>query len=110
MKHVEVPIKVTVWVDEGIADLVCAMNEYADVLTIDSCEGYDDGAHVYFLVRGEVAELVAQIERWLGIMGDEVEYKFRLEWRHGTAVPMGQLLAPSSALKVLAKKLRDGHE
>ena len=39
--HHEVPVKVTAWVDEGIAPLVLALNELPGVQTLDSCQGGD---------------------------------------------------------------------
>lgn len=35
--HHEIPVKVTAWVDEGVAPLVCVLNEFEDVMTVDSC-------------------------------------------------------------------------
>jgi hypothetical protein len=54
MIHREIPVKVTAWVDEGVAALVIALNELEDVMTLDSCQG-DDGrpAHVFFRHRGD---------------------------------------------------------
>lgn len=61
--HTEIPIKVNCWVDEGIAPLVGALNEFEDVWTLDSCE--DDrsdlhqGAYVMFAYRGSDADSFA---------------------------------------------------
>lgn len=39
--HREIPVKVNAFVDEGIAPLVVALNEFGGVVTVDSCEGRD---------------------------------------------------------------------
>ena len=43
MPHREVPVQVTAWVDEGVAELVTALNAVPGVMTLDSCEERDDG-------------------------------------------------------------------
>jgi len=49
MTHREIPIQVTAWVDEGVADLVVALNAIPGILTLDSCqEGPDGRARVTF--------------------------------------------------------------
>jgi hypothetical protein len=35
--HSGIPVKVTEWVDEGVADLVLALNEIPGVKTLDTC-------------------------------------------------------------------------
>ena len=39
--HTEIPVKVTAWIDEGVAPLVEALNEFPQVVTLDSCQGGD---------------------------------------------------------------------
>ena len=54
--HREIPVKVTAWVDEGIADLVIALNEVPGVETLDSCqEGPDGLARVTFCAHENAA-------------------------------------------------------
>lgn len=56
MAHREVPVKVTAWVDEGIADLVTALNDLPGVETLDSCqEGPDGMARVTFCTHENTA-------------------------------------------------------
>ncbi len=57
--HHEVPVKVTAYVDEGIAHLVEALNLFPGLCTIDSCQGHgEEGlAHVFFDYRGSVRDL-----------------------------------------------------
>jgi hypothetical protein len=40
----EIPVQVTAWVDEGVADLVTALNTVPGVMTPGSCEAGPDGA------------------------------------------------------------------
>ena len=51
-EHCQVPIKVTAFVDKGIAELVALLNDIPNVSTFSSCEGRDgkngEDAHVYF--------------------------------------------------------------
>lgn len=56
MQHREIPVKVTAWVDEGIAPLVTALNAVNGVLTLDSCQGDPDGvARVTFCTHDNQA-------------------------------------------------------
>lgn len=44
MPHNEIPVQVTAWVNEGVAELVTALNTVPGVMTLDSCEADPDGA------------------------------------------------------------------
>jgi hypothetical protein len=48
--HKQVPVKVTAFVDEGIAEVVKALNDIDGISTFSSCEGRvgKEYAHVYF--------------------------------------------------------------
>lgn len=48
--HKQVPVKVTAFVDEGVAHVVKALNEIDNISTFSSCEGTvgKEYAHVYF--------------------------------------------------------------
>ncbi len=63
--HREVAIKVTAWVDEGVAPLAQAINEFLHVRTMQSCEGPAEVTFTY----GEEADLsyeeVAGFALWL---------------------------------------------
>jgi hypothetical protein len=64
MPHREIPVQVTAWVDEGIADLVVALNAVPGVITLDSCqEGPDGLARVSFCSyeQAMLREIVAQL-------------------------------------------------
>lgn len=49
-RHLQVPIRVTALIDQGIAEVVKALNEIDGVITFSSCEGRhgEEYAHVYF--------------------------------------------------------------
>jgi hypothetical protein len=71
MAHREIPVKVTAWVDEGIAPLVTALSDVPGVLTLDSCqEGQDGLARVTFCTHDNqalpriVERMTHFLERW----------------------------------------------
>lgn len=101
--HPTVPIKVTAWVDEGIAPLVLALNELADVMTLDSCQGDDGrGAYVLFRWQGEnVAEFISTLGNALSNQ-DKLDYLLRAEWRTGSAEPLLELACPAEQVPQLA--------
>jgi hypothetical protein len=56
MPHREIPVQVTAWVDEGVADLVTALNALGGVMTLDSCQEEPGGlARVTFCTREDAA-------------------------------------------------------
>jgi hypothetical protein len=65
MAHREVPVRVTAWVDEGVADLVVALNAWPEVVTLDSCQAdYRTGrARVSFCTydRAQVADVLPRL-------------------------------------------------
>jgi hypothetical protein len=73
MPHREIPVRVTAWVDEGIADLVTALNEVPGVMTLDSCQEDPNGlARVTFCTHDDAA-----IHRTLGFLSSVVSAR---EW------------------------------
>jgi tRNA(Phe) wybutosine-synthesizing methylase Tyw3 len=58
VSHQEIPIKVTAWVDEGIAPLVAALNEHPAVVTLDSCRAMVTGTGTF---SSRTAEIAAQL-------------------------------------------------
>jgi hypothetical protein len=93
--HNEVPVKVTAWVDEGVAPLVTALDALdPDLVTVDSCQGHNGGsAYVSFIHRGSDAallHLVAQVASVLSASFDAEVFKLRVEWA-GTEHPMAEL-------------------
>lgn len=56
MPHREIPVQVNAWVDEGIAELVTALNLFPGVMTLDSCQEDADGrARVTFCTHDNAA-------------------------------------------------------
>jgi len=46
--HRQVWVKVNTPVDEGIAELICLLNQIDHLFTLDSCQGYEGWGHIYF--------------------------------------------------------------
>jgi hypothetical protein len=94
--HTEIPVKVNAWVDEGVAPLILALNEFADLVTLDSCQGDQDRpAYVYFRHRGTAAEtvqLVTRLAEALYAAAAGCDYTFRVEWLAGGNEPMAELM------------------
>jgi hypothetical protein len=104
--HRERPIKVTAWVDEGVVALVEALNEWHEVVTLDSCEGDEaTGASVFFAHRGgsqEAASCAALLGEALGAHTPPLPFRLRAEWREGDETPVMELVCPRDAVDVVA--------
>lgn len=101
MAHRTVPIKVTAWVDEGVAPLVEALNAYPHVVTLDSCEGNGEGAYVLFTCEGEdPADFAMELGKALS--HEPVEYVLRSEWRTEQSEPLLELACPTNEINALA--------
>jgi hypothetical protein len=76
----KVPVKATVWVDEGIAPLVLALTELENVVTLASDEGGPErDAHVRLGCRdGDLAGLRAMIAGRLAGHAGNVAYRLRM--------------------------------
>lgn len=71
MAHREIPVQVTAWVDEGVAELVLALNAVPGVMTLDSCQEDPDGlARVTFCTH-ENAEIRRTVDRLANIIGGQ---------------------------------------
>lgn len=109
--HVEIPIKVTAWVDEGIVPLVLALNQLPNVETIDSCQGRDDKpAHVYFRYRGDArtaTRFIADLAALLSPHERAADYTLVARWRPGTDEPVFQLACPAAHSTALARILSE---
>ena len=96
-QHTQVVVKVNAEVDEQVAPLVSALNEFDGVLTLDSCQG--DGrcmAYVYFTRCGSSRELLSFVDELAAILNARLsarqnEYQMRLEWAAGTEKPLAVL-------------------
>ena len=104
--HREIPVKVTAWVDEGVAPLVRALNDFDRVMTVDSCEGKRAvGAYVLFRFRGssrQAARFAADLGAQLG--EDAPPYLLQAEWRPGGG-PLLALSCPLDSVEPLAEAL-----
>ena len=102
MQHREIPIKVTAWVDEGVAPLVEALNEFPHLTTLDSCEDrHEHGAYVLFRCEGEdPAGFVAGLGGALS--AEPVDFVLRAEWRRDYADPLLELSCPPKQVDDLA--------
>ncbi len=89
MSHRTVMVKVNALVDEGIADLVVAMNNAFNISTRDSCQG--DGvspAYVYFHAPGE-SVMYNMCQNMRNLMNTEqVEFSLTVAWTHESG-PIG---------------------
>jgi hypothetical protein len=109
MGHHEIPVKVTAWVDEGVAPLVAALNEIEDVVTLDSCQGdHEHPASVFFSHRGDTQEnalFAADLAASLGPHDEAADYTLTAEWRPGTDEPIFRLVCPAAHIEELARVL-----
>lgn len=108
--HTEIRVKANVWVDEGVAALVSALNEFEDIQTLESCEGGSEAhASVYFLHRRGGQETFAFVQRLSGLLESRLEacceYRFRLEWMPGNNKPLAEILARREYVDTLAGAL-----
>jgi len=113
--HREVQVKVNAFVDEGIAPLITALNEFERVETVDSCQGYGDQlAYTYFRFRGTAGEFLAFLQELSVTLGTRLDsccdYRLRAEWLAGAKEPIGQLLVRLDYVPVLAEALLRVHQ
>jgi hypothetical protein len=106
--HQEIPVKVTAWVDEGVAPLVTALNEFERVITVDSCQGNAaKGAYVLFSYRGgskEAARFASDLGEALEPLAPE--FLLQAEWRPGgEGEPLLALTCPPDHVGRLADAL-----
>lgn len=107
--HAEVPVKVTAWIDEKVVPLVLALNEFDDVMTLDSCQADATGsAYVMFCSRKEpqvACAFAIALAAVLAERGADLDYTFRAEWHSGTGEPLLKLSCPPEAIKSVANLL-----
>ena len=72
MAHREVPVQVTAWVDEGIADLVMALNAVPGVMTLDSCQEDPDGVARVTFCTHENAAIRETVDHLADVIGGQV--------------------------------------
>jgi hypothetical protein len=105
--HPEVPIKVNVWVDGQVAPLVAALNQFDQVMTVDSCQGGEGRpAHVLFRhVGGEKAgaAFFFRLGKALSEKAAPVcQYDFRLQWLTGQGEPLAEIYTDPDTVSRLA--------
>lgn len=103
--HAEVPVKVNVWVDAGVAPLVAALNTFPFIRTLDSCQGgHGRDAYCYFGHVGDgLSAFVDQLETELGA---EASVTLASGTQHPVAViavPPDRLIRLSHHLEQVAK-------
>ena len=108
-QHPEVPVKVTAWIDEAVAPLVVALNDFTRVVTLDSCQGSGDtGAYVLFRLRGDAPEASRFASDLARALSEEhaLEYMLQAEWRPGgEGQPLLSLTCPQTEVASLATAL-----
>ena len=109
MPHTEIPIQVNAWVDEGIAPLVAALNKFPLIVTLDSCEGYNDFAHIHFAHRAGQTALAEFLHDLSVAVGKDVpadnEYRLQIEWVAGSEEPLATLYVRSDFVEPLAQAI-----
>jgi hypothetical protein len=109
MAHHEVPVKVTAWVDEDVADLVLALNAMPGVLTLDSCQEDPDGlARVTFCTHENTA-LRKTVDHLAGVIGGQAwDRQVNLSLWAGCdgETLVADLLCPPSLVPALAGQVR----
>jgi hypothetical protein len=106
--HREVPVQVTAWVDEGVAELVTALNVVPGVLTLDSCQERPDGrASVMFCThdRAMLYDAVGRIARAIGD-GQRENVTLSLWWGSGDAPAVADLTCPPALITHVARQVR----
>lgn len=108
LAHPEIPVKVTAWVDEGVAPLVAALNGFERIVTLDSCQGDETrGPYVLFAYRGdaqEAASFAADLGGKLAAVAPE--FLLQAEWRPGgEGEPLLALTCPPNHVGQLAEAL-----
>ena len=106
--HREVPIQVNAWVDEGVAELVTALNAMPGVMTLDSCQERPDGrASVMFCThdRAMLYDAVGRIARAVG-NGQRENVTLSLWWGSDDAPAVADLTCPPALVTHVAHQVR----
>lgn len=107
--HREVPVRVNAWVDEGVADLVVALNAIPGVKTLDSCQ--EDPRHglasVMFCTHDE-GELYATVGRLAQVIatGPRGQVSLSVMWGSDDAPAIADLRCPLERLSAVAGAVR----
>lgn len=109
--HATVPVKVNVWVDEGIAPLVRALNSWDDIVTLDSCEaGPDALAYIQFSAE-PVEQLIGVAQRLARCLSqvDDSPAVVAVEWSYGGDAPLGRISCDLREVQRVADLLTSAH-
>ncbi len=107
--HREVPVQVNAWVDEGVAELVLALNAIPGIETLDSCQ--EDPRHgqasVMFCTHDE-ADLYATVSRLAEAIGGGLRRHVSLTvlWGSDDAPAIADLRCPPERLSAVADAVR----
>jgi hypothetical protein len=112
MIHEQVITKVNMPVDRGVRPLVDALNEFSEVITVESCEGQEEtDAYVSFHVGDDwhgVGDFAQQLSGDLGgnpALSDAY-YSLSVEWYAGGNSPLGYLRVPRRHVSAVADAIR----
>ena len=103
-RHKETAVKVTAYVDVGVAPLVEALNTIETIVTFESCEGYGkDLPVVWFRTHPEEAlvDTVAWLGSWLAST-HKAEYRLSISWRGGPDIhhtPRSYMRLPTAMIQ-----------
>lgn len=107
MAHTEVAVRVTAWVDEGVAPLVGALNTDCRIVSLASCQEGDDGfAYVEFTSAREedLRTVVGSVVAALGQL-DECPASLSLTWWYGSDAPVASVRCPPADVARVASHL-----
>ena len=109
MAHREILVQVNAWVDEGVADLVTALNAVPGIETLDSCQ--EDPGHglasVMFCTHDEAAlyDTVSRLAQAIG-SGPREDVSLSLSWGGDNAPAIADLRCPLERLPAIAGAVR----
>ena len=109
-RHRETPVKVNAWVDEGVAPLVEALNDFERVWTAASCETDDSlapyGAYVIFSYQGSGSEAALFSAELAQALKDSSPFCLQTDWRAGNDEPVLTISCPPDQVSDLAAAVR----
>lgn len=112
MAHSETPVKVNVWVDEGVAPLVEALSAWDEVVTLDSCEaGPNALAYVQFTAEppSHVVAVAECLADYLSQV-DDCPAVISVEWSYGGELPMAMIACDRREVSRLSDLLVSAHK
>src|SRR5580700_7381041 len=103
--HKEIPVNVIAWVDEGVAELVSALNLIPGIETLDSCENDGGAARVFFRFHKSAWETVRNTDRIAKALQSEGEvgcpFEVSIEYR-GEYNPIARLATAPESVNALS--------